>query len=155
MRKATLFVLALLLSLGTVFAMPAKTELTFSGSYVNPEDGPAIWTVGSDVLFPLTDGGVVVFGPSITFSDVDENTGGGATLEFNVPGQKGGFFFGAQCLYFLDNFEGQDDNTCTARGGIKLPISESGLFKFYVQEGLTGRDKDSDLSGALAAVIQF
>jgi hypothetical protein len=137
------------------FAMPAKTELAFSGSYVNPKEGPAIWQVGGDVLFPLTDGGVVILGPSVVMSDNDDQTGGGATLEFNVPGQNGGFFFGGQALYYLDSEEGQDDHTALARVGIKLPISQSGLFKFYLQQGLTGRDRDADLSGGLAAVIKF
>jgi hypothetical protein len=148
-------VLALLLVCSASFAgIPGKTEFTFSGSYVNPDDGKATWNVGFEPLFPMGTG-VLVIGPSAVVSDNDVNTGAGATLEVNVPGQSGGFFFGGQALYYLDSEDGQDDHTTSARAGLKLPISQSGLFKVYVQKGLSGRDRDNDLSGVLAAVIKF
>ena len=136
-------------------AVPGKTELTFSGSYVNPEDSKAVWQFGTDVLFPITSGGIVILGPSVSVSDNDNNTGMGAVLEVNVPGQSGGFFFGGQALHYLDSDEGQDENTTSARAGIKLPLSKSGLFKVYVSKGLSGRDRDADLSGVLAAALKF
>lgn len=135
-------------------SIPPKTEWSFGGTYINPDDGKAKWAVTSDLLFPMGTG-IVVLGPSVQASDNDNHTAGGLVLEVNVPGQSGGFFFGGQGLYFLDSEDGQDSHTASARAGIKLPVSKSGLFKVYVSKGMTGRDKDADLTGNLAAVIKF
>lgn len=154
MRKL-LSVLAILMFCAIpAFAMPGKTELAFSGSYVNPKEGAAVWNLGAEVLFPLGSG-IIILGPAVTMSDDDIHTGGGATLEVNIPGQSGGFFFGGSAIYYLDSEEGQDDYGAGARAGVKLPISKSGLIKVYLQQGLTGRDRDADLIGALGAVIKF
>lgn len=149
-------ILTLLFSSASLFAgVPAKTELAFSGSYVNPAQGSAIWQLGAEMLFPVTDKGILVIGPAVAVSDNDENTGGGATIEFNLAGKNVGPFFGANGLYFLDSADGQDDYSVDARAGLKIPISSSGLFKVYAQYGLNGRSEDTDLTGALAAVIRF
>ena len=135
--------------------VPAKTELTFSGSYVNPDDGSAIWQVGTEMLFPVSPKGILVLGPAVAFSSVDENTGAGASIELNFAGKNVGPFIGASGLYFLDSFEDQADHSVDARAGLKIPISDSGLFKVYVSHGIDGRSKEADLTGALAAIIRF
>ena len=148
-------ILAAFLASPALAGPPAKTEWSFGGSYINPDDGKAQWFVTSDLLFPASPKGILVVGPSVQVSDDDNHSALGAVLEVNVPGQSGGFFFGGQALYFLDSDEGQDDHTTSARAGIKLPVSKSGLFKVYVSQGLSGRDRDADLTGNLAAVINF
>jgi hypothetical protein len=157
MRKVLTVALVSLFICSAAFATAPKprTEFTFSGSYVNPDEGKAVWNVGFEPLFPITKGGILILGPSVVVTDNDDNTGAGAALEVNVPGQSGGFFFGGQALYYLDSEEGQDKHTTSGRAGIKLPISKSGLFKVYLQKGLSGRDRDNDLSGVLAAAIKF
>lgn len=146
--------LAAFLASPALAAVPGKTELTFFGAYSHPEGEHSTWNAGSDILFPLGTG-IVVLGPSVQLSDDDSQTAGGAVLEVNVPGQSGGFFFGGQALYYLDSDEGQDDTGVGVRAGIKLPMSKSGLFKAYVEQGVSGRGESEDISGVLAAVIKF
>lgn len=156
MKRLAIVLAVMVLATGLSLAKPpAKTELTFSGSYVNPKEGSAVWNLGAEMLFPVSKKGIMVLGPAVAVADDDTQTGGGATLEFNVPGPNVGFFFGANGLYYLDSADMQDDYSVDARAGIKLPISDSGLLKVYVQQGLDGRSKDNDLTGALAAVIRF
>lgn len=135
-------------------AVKPKTELTFFGAYSHPEGQESSWRAGSDVLFPLGTG-IVVLGPSVVVSDDDSQTAGGAVLEINVPGQSGGFFFGGQALYYLDSEEGQDSTGVGVRAGIKLPVSKSGLFKVYLEQGVSGRGESEDITGVLAAAIKF
>ena len=154
MKRLLLALAILCLAVPAFAGVPGKTELTFSGSYVNSKESAAVWQVGADILFPLGTG-IVVLGPSVAVNSDDNQTGAGAVLEFNVPGQSGGFFFGGQALYYLDSLEGQDDHSATGRAGIKLPMGKSSLLKIYVEEGLTGRARDTDLTGALALVCKF
>lgn len=156
MKKVLLAILCMaFLAVPALAKTPPKTEWSFGGSYINPDDGKAQWFVTSDLLFPMGTG-VVVFGPSAQVSDDDSHSALGAVLEFNIPGQSGGIFVGAQGLYFLDDEDGTlDQTTASARAGIKIPVSKSGLFKVYLSKGLSGRDKDADMTGTLAAVIKW
>lgn len=156
MKRLTILAAVMVLAGGLAVAgPPAKTELTFSGSYVNPEQGKAVWQLGAEMLFPVSKKGILVLGPAVAVADDDTQTDGGATLELNIPGPNVGFFVGANGLYYLDSADEQDDYSVDARAGIKLPISKSGLFKIYAQKGIDGRSEESDLTGALAAVIRF
>ena len=156
MKRALVYavLLAAFCAAPALAAVPGKTELTFFGSYSHPEGEHSTWNAGSDILFPMGTG-IVVLGPSVQLSDDDNETAAGAVLEVNVPGQSGGFFFGGQALYYLDSDEGQDSSGVGVRAGIKLPMSNSGLFKAYVEQGVTGRGESEDISGVLAAVIKF
>lgn len=136
-------------------AIPGKTEWSFGGTYVNPEDGKASWAFISDTYFPLTPNGIVVMGPVVRVSDNDNETALGLGIEMNIPGQKGGFAIGGQCIQFLDSEPGQDERSCVARGSVKLPITEHALFKPFIDIGLTGRARDADPSGGVVAVVKF
>lgn len=159
MRKATQFaVLAVILGLvsAPAFAIPGKTEWSFGGTYVNPDESKAVWTFNTDIFFPVTPSGIVVLGPVFRVSSDDAWTAGGLGLEVNVPGQNGGFFFGGHCQYYLDSLtDDSSDHACDGRVGIKLPITEHALFKPFVDIGLSGRSRDADLSGGVQAVIKF
>lgn len=158
--KRTLISLAIATILAGTFCMadviPAKSELTFSGAYVNPKEGETLWIAGASMLFPLDGKGIFLLGPEINIASEDEFTAGGASFEVNIPGgQKGGFFAGVTGIHFLDSEEDQDQTSGAYRGGIKLPISDSGLIKFYLEKGFYGRAEEADVTGALAAVIKF
>lgn len=153
---AILVSLVSLVSTAIIAGPPAKTELTFSGSYVNPKEGQTLWIAGASMLFPLDHKGIFLLGPELAIASEDEFTSGGASFEVNIPGnQHGGFFAGVVGVHYLDSLEDQDQTAGSYRGGIKLPISDSGLIKFYLEKGFYGRAEDADLTGALAAVIKF
>ena len=134
--------------------VPGKTELTFFGAYSHPEGQHSTWRAGSDILFPVGTG-IVVLGPSVVISDDDTQSALGTVLEVNIPGQSGGFFFGGQALYYLESEDDQDSSGVGVRAGIKLPMSKSGLFKAYLEQGVSGRGESEDITGVLAAVIKF
>lgn len=149
--KRLIVLLACLMMAGSAFAMPGKTELTLAGALVNVSNGPNVWFVTSDLLFPIGSGHVIL-GPSFTFGSARATENAGLGVEWNITGQKnGGLFIGATANYFTNEPdsseipttvevpENLDDYAVTARAGFKFNIGKGALLKLYAAQIVDGR----------------
>ena len=138
--------------------IPPKTELSLSGEFVQLEEGSEDpWAFNLSMLFPLGSGGHVVLGPALVVGNDDDLNRMGAGLEWNLMGQKkGGFFIGADALYFSKDRDEGDQYTIIGKAGVKFNVGKGAAVKFAVQQVVDGVGKDtSDLSVTAGIIAKF
>jgi hypothetical protein len=132
LRIAVIAALAILASMGGILAAPAKDELTFSASLVNPNNGTTVWSGTGEYLIGVA--GTLLVGPSVTLFDLGPVQGGsvGVTGEFGV-GKTSGLFVGAALKKLTGDAADAADYTGEARAGIKFG-GERGFAKLYLSQ---------------------
>lgn len=153
--KTITLMLCLVLAATVAFAGTGKTELSIAGQAVNLKDGPTLYEVAGEALFPAGPGWFVI-GPSVVLSDDDTLTRAGLAADVNLTSQKGGPFIGATAHYFLQTEEGLDNWTAVARAGFKIPVGSGACLKVFVAEPVGGRFHElADLSGNIGITAKF
>lgn len=144
--KSRLFVLLALLSLVTpvLAGIPAKSELSLSGTYVRPKGADAVYAVDFAIAAPVNQGGNVLLGPKLHYDSDDAMQAAGAVLEINFLGtSKSGPFIGANGLYNLKDVAGTERYSVNGDAGFKFALGKGGSgFKVYAEQPVAGRGKD-------------
>src|SRR5437899_1319802 len=124
--------------------IPAKSELTLSGSYEKPKGEAAVYSVDGALALPLNAGGNVLLGPKLHYDSDDAKQAAGAVLEVNFLGtSKSGPYIGANGLYDLKAVPGTERYTVNGDAGFKIALGAGGSgFKVFAEKAVAGRDKD-------------
>lgn len=153
MKRIAVIVALMFIPLIALAGVPAKTELTASGSFTNPKEGSSTWNVGGELLVPI--GGHFLIGPSVQVFDDADLTSAGVAAELNI-GTNAGLFAGGAASYLVSAPDEGDREAVSARAGFKFKVGSSGLVKVYAQKTVYGRGKDdSDIGGVLALGVRF
>ena len=143
----TVIVAVLALVAATVPALagiPAKSELSLSGTYIRPKGADATYAVDFALAAPLNQGGSILLGPKLRYSSNDAENAIGAVGELNFSGTKGsGFYLGANGLYNLKEVAGTERYSVNGDAGFKFALGKGGSgFKIFAEQPIAGRDKD-------------
>jgi len=124
--------------------IPAKSELTLSGSYVKLKGESAVYAVDGALAVPLNGGGNILLGPKVHYDSDDAKQAVGAVLEVNFLGtSKSGPYIGAGALYNLKDVAGTERYNVDADAGFKFALGKGGSgFKVFGEKSVAGRDKD-------------
>jgi len=124
--------------------IPAKSELTLSGSYEKPKGEAAVYSVDGALALPLNAGGNILLGPKLHYDSDDTKQAAGAVLEVNFLGtSKSGPYIGANGLYDLKAVASTERYTIAADAGLKIALGKGGSgFKVFAEKPVAGRGKD-------------
>ena len=150
---------AVLLSFGSVFAgaLPAKSEMSVSGSYFDPKgEGETVWVADGQIAMPIGEEGFVVFGPKLHLSSAEDDAMG-AVLEVNFLGTNhSGPFFGADGLYLQKEIPGLERYSVNGLAGLKIQVGPGGFIKVYASAPIAGAGKDlTHITGNVGIGIRF
>lgn len=147
--KGTVVSLLLCLLAAPVLAgsVPAKSELSLSGEFVQVDNCPDgtdcnPWALRSSLLFPL--GKTFLLGPDVAIGSVDEANRLGAAFDWNVFGQKSVTpFIGASAFWFQKNRDEGPQHNVLARAGVKINVGKSSAIRLAAEDVIDGVGKDT------------
>lgn len=169
MKARYLLVLLVIASLAATLTLagpvPAKSEMSVSGSFVSPANSASVWSLDGQIAMPVGAKGYLLVGPKLRLSSDDAATAGGAVLEVNFAGSnKSGFYVGANGLFNLKDVSGLNIErySVDAVAGLKVQLGSSGCtggcggFKVFASRTVAGRGKDnSDVTGNVGLFVRF
>ena len=138
-------------------AIPAKSELAVSGSYVKPKGDDAVWSFDGQLAMPADAGGHFLLGPKVHL-DSGDGDAAGVVAEVNFAGTaKSGLYIGGNGLYQMKDVAGQERYSVNADAGLKVALGHGGSgFKVFAERVVAGRGSDDKtITGNIGIFVRF